>query len=137
VNTADQPAECRWGQEPSALWDEKHNNHLSTQKNLDAADHLLDIVAWHGMQIVLLLGIHTLRAMATGNLTRVDNIFCNKNSASIFVSCGMKPSHRPVKMDHYPVISKIRLTMAHNTLCCGTTSGRQHGRDSWKSHQGS
>jgi hypothetical protein len=98
----------------SPLWDEERNNHLFTRKNLDAADYFLDIVSRHGMQMTLPQGIPTLKAMATGNLTRVDNVFCDENSVGIFVECGTKPSHRPVKTDHYPVISKIRLTTTRN-----------------------
>jgi hypothetical protein len=37
----------------SPLWDEERNNHLFTRKNLDAADHLLDVVSRHGMCMVL------------------------------------------------------------------------------------
>jgi endonuclease/exonuclease/phosphatase family metal-dependent hydrolase len=100
----------------SPLWDKECNSHLFTKRNLEAADNLLDILARHGMQMALPAGIPTLKAMATGNLTRVDNVFCNENSLDIFVKCGTKPSHRPVKTDHFPVISTIRLTTMRNTF---------------------
>jgi hypothetical protein len=58
--------------------------------------------------------IPTLKVLATGNLIRVDNVFCDENLVGMFLQCDTKPTHRPVKTDHFPIISKIRLATEHN-----------------------
>jgi ribonuclease HI len=100
----------------SPLWDEDRNAHLFTRQNLEAADRLLSTTAKYGMQMVLPAGIPTLQAMATGNFTRVDNVFCDENSVGTFEYCNTEPAQRPVKTDHLPIISKIRMTTERNTF---------------------
>ena len=48
---------------------------------------MLDLVADFDMQMVLPPNIPTLQAFATGNRTRVDNVFCNAQTLSRFVEC--------------------------------------------------
>src|ERR1700723_3677500 len=79
-------------------------------------DCQLEIMARHGMTMVLPQGIPTLQAHSMGNLTRVDNIFCDENSLGLFDYCDTMPALRPVKTDHFPIISKIRMTAASNTF---------------------
>jgi hypothetical protein len=88
--------------------------HLFSAHNLEAADRLLAVVGKHRMQMVLPPGIPTLKALAMGNLTRVDNVFCDENSRGIFDYCDTRPADMPVKPDHFPIISHIHLSMAAN-----------------------
>jgi hypothetical protein len=63
----------------SPMSDEERNNHLFTSAGLEAAGRLIDLTA-RCMTMVLPQGIPTLKALATGNLTRVDNVFCSEAS---------------------------------------------------------
>ena len=49
--------------------------------------------------------IPTLKASSTGNHTRVDNVFCSENLLQAIISCDTNPSRRPLKADHYPIIT--------------------------------
>ncbi|KAJ6470041.1 hypothetical protein C8R47DRAFT_921903, partial [Mycena vitilis] len=56
-------------------------------------------------------GVPTLRSFATGNLTRVDNVFCSASLLAAYISCDTEPGLRPVKTDHFPVMQVIDLTI--------------------------
>jgi hypothetical protein len=56
------------------LWDEVRNHHLFTTENLDLTQPLLTLLDAYHMKMVLPQDIPTLRALATGNYTRVDNV---------------------------------------------------------------
>ena len=53
----------------------------------------------------------TLQASSTGNHTRVDNVFCSANLIQAVISCDTSPSCRPLKTDHYPVITTIDISV--------------------------
>jgi endonuclease/exonuclease/phosphatase family metal-dependent hydrolase len=98
----------------SPMWDDGRNVHLFTTQNLEAAGRLTDMAARHGMTMALPPGLPTLKAMATGNETRVDNIFCDEGSMGLIDICDTRPAWRPVKTDHYPIICRIRMEAASN-----------------------
>ncbi|KAJ3979257.1 hypothetical protein F5890DRAFT_1381215, partial [Lentinula detonsa] len=58
----------------------------------------------------------TLRAFATGNLTRVDNVFCTPDLRNKLISCYASPATQPVKTDHFPIttIFDLRTTVVDN-----------------------
>ena len=89
------------------LWDEARNAHLFTQKNLDLTQPLLNLLARHNMKMALLPFIPTLRAHNTGNHTRVDNVFCTEDLMNAIIKCKTDDAARPVKTDHYPVITQL------------------------------
>jgi len=97
-----------------SLWDEERNFHLFTQSNLDAAQPLLDLIARHRMKMALAEGIPTLKALATGNLMRVDNVFCLEALLDHVISCVTVPEDRPPKTDHFPIRSIIH-AMVHRS----------------------
>ncbi|KAJ7123912.1 hypothetical protein C8R46DRAFT_841262, partial [Mycena filopes] len=56
-------------------------------------------------------GIPTLRSFATGNLTRVDNVFCSPSLLPAYISCDTAPELMPVKTDHFPIIHVLDLAI--------------------------
>ena len=89
------------------LWDEDRNVHLFTRRNLDLTQPLLEMIGRHNMKMALPLAIPTLRAQNTGNLTRVDNVFCTESLMDALVKCDTDEASRPVKTDHFPIITQI------------------------------
>ncbi|KAJ6569114.1 hypothetical protein B0H19DRAFT_848864, partial [Mycena capillaripes] len=63
------------------------------------------------MKMVLPKGVPTLRSFATGNMTRVDNVFCSSTLLSSYIRCEARPELRPPKTDHFPVIQEIDINM--------------------------
>ena len=57
------------------LWNEEQNHHLFTAAAIRATDTLLEMVADHGMLMILPKDIPTLEAKATKNWTHPDNVF--------------------------------------------------------------
>src|ERR1700690_398983 len=112
----------------SPLWDEERNGHLFTRAHLDAAERMMDVTARYGMTMVLPPGIPTLKAHSSGNLTRVDNMFCDENSVGLIDHCDTMPALRPVKTDHFPIITKIRMVTARNTF----VSRRNYRTANWE-----
>jgi ribonuclease HI len=93
----------------SPLWDEDRNHHLFTRENLRASDKLIQLTAQFGMHMALPPGLPTLEALASKNRTRVDNVFADARTLERFEVCTTREECRPVKTDHFPVISHIRL----------------------------
>ena len=89
------------------LWDEPRNAHLFTRDNLNLTQPLLNMLERHNMKIVLPPFIPTLQAHSTGNHTRVDNVFCTEAIMDAIIKCTMDNAARPVKTDHYLVITQI------------------------------
>jgi len=93
------------------LWDEERNNHLFTNGALALTQPLLNMLGQHDMMMALPKDTPTLQASSTGNHTRVDNVFCNANLNRAIVSCDTNPSRRPLKTDHYPIITIIDIAV--------------------------
>ena len=91
------------------LWDEERNHHLFTAKALDDAKLLIEMIADHNMTMSLPQGIPMLQAMATGNWTRPDNVFCTENTIEHIVSCDTSPHQRGPGTDHVPIQTVINL----------------------------
>lgn len=89
------------------LWDEERNHHLFTSRNLELTQPLLDLLGRYRMRMPLPKGIPTLESFATGNYTRVDNVFCSPSLLSAFIQCDTDPASRPVKTDHIPIIQVL------------------------------
>jgi ribonuclease HI/exonuclease III len=96
------------------LWDEPRNNHLFTQTNLRAAQPLLDLLGTYKMKMALPEELPTLQALATGNMTRVDNVFCSESIMDLIVSCKTQPESRPIKTDHFPIVTSIDIKPRHH-----------------------
>jgi hypothetical protein len=59
------------------------------------------------MKMTLLPFIPMLKSHSTGNHTRVDNIFCNDELVDSIVKCTTDDASRPVKTNHYPIITQL------------------------------
>ena len=85
------------------LWDDPKNNHLFARHNLDQAQILLDAIAKQQLYMALPKKIPTLRAMATGNYTRPDNVFVSLKLQGRIIECKTVPEDQPPKTDHLPI----------------------------------
>ncbi|KNZ74446.1 hypothetical protein J132_06958, partial [Termitomyces sp. J132] len=88
------------------MWDEPHNAHLFTRRNIDAAEELIAMVTRHRMNMVLRPYVLTLRAKSTKNLTRPDSVFVTDSFQSQIVRCKVLHSEQLPKADHFPVITE-------------------------------
>ncbi|KAJ7334321.1 hypothetical protein DFH08DRAFT_643839, partial [Mycena albidolilacea] len=64
------------------------------------------------MEMALPRDIPTLKALSTGNLTCVDNIFCSLSLLTAYIKCDTEPGLRPPRTDHFPVIQVLDLAIA-------------------------
>lgn len=96
------------------MWDEPRNHHLFTKNNLDEAQTLIDMIADYDLQMTLPRHIPTLKAMSTGNLTRVDNVFVSTDIAERILICETQQELTPTKTDHFPIITTIDISPEHH-----------------------
>lgn len=93
------------------MWDEPRNQHLFMSSNLNAAQHLLDLLVTYDLTMLLPTGIPTLEANVSGNHTRPDNVF-GSHLADMIISCNVAPEIRPTETDHYPIVTTLLLDPA-------------------------
>ena len=89
---------------------------LYQQEPRDGAT-LLDLIARHRhcTKMALPEVIPTLRAMATGNLTRVDNVFISDSLLDSVVKCNTRPADAPPRTDHFPIELDLDVTARRAT----------------------
>jgi Endonuclease-reverse transcriptase len=87
------------------LWDEEHNRHLFTTRNITEAELLIETLTNHDLEMALPKGLPTLQSMVTKNWTRTDNVFCSQNVMEILTTCTTLPEERPAGTDHLPVVT--------------------------------
>lgn len=56
-------------------------------------------------------GIPTLETVL-GNWTRPDNIWHSNNPLNPIISCNTKPSIRPLRADHLPIVTSLNLSIS-------------------------
>ena len=93
------------------MWDEPRNQHLFMSSNLNAAQHLLDLLVTYDLTMLLPTGIPMLEANVSGNHTRPDNVF-GSHLADMIISCNVAPEIRPTETDHYPIVTTLLLDPA-------------------------
>jgi len=91
------------------MWDEEHNNHLFTVAAMTRAELLISLVADFRMSMVLPPGTPMLQLLATGNWTRVDNVFVSEGLVDRIVICDTDPQQRGPCTDHMPVLTMVEL----------------------------
>jgi hypothetical protein len=89
------------------LWDEPRNYQLFTNRNLDMAELLLELVTSHYMKMALPGQIPTLRAMGNGNFTRVDNVFISDTLYDTLIKCNAHPQDLPPNTDHFSIETEM------------------------------
>ena len=92
-------------------WEDEANNHLLSERYLDAAQPLLDLLAAFDFHMLLPPRIPTLEAANTKNHTRPDNIFASADIADCLVRCRTAPELRPPRTDHYPIVTELEVNV--------------------------
>jgi len=87
------------------MWDNPCNHHLFTNSNILAAEELIDLIAEHGLQMMLPPGIATLQSFVTKNWTQVDNVFVSDTFTDRIIKCNTVLESQPVKSDHLPIVT--------------------------------
>ena len=67
------------------------------------AEPLLALIAHHRMKMALLEEMPTLRAMSTGNFTRVDNVLLSDTLLNTVIKCTTRPENLPPRTGHFPI----------------------------------
>jgi len=75
--------------------------------NLEKSQVLIDALAEFNLQMVLPKDVPTLQALATGNHTRLDNIFISSKLVGSIIRCAMLPDERLARSDHIPVVTEV------------------------------
>jgi Endonuclease-reverse transcriptase len=101
------------------IWDDPKNLHLFMRSNIDAAQTLLDALAEHDLYMALPKFIPTLKAMATQNYTRPDNVFISHTLQDAIITCSTSPEEQPTWTDHFPI---------NTTLAMKTHQTKEHPR---------
>ena len=78
---------------------------------MTAAQPLLDILATYNLRMALPPSTPTLRANASKNYTRPDNVFSLENLIDSITRCEVVEHLMPVNTDHFPIITECILTL--------------------------
>ena len=97
------------------LWDDERNTHLFTEKALDQAEELINLLSIYDMHMLLPASIPTLEATRTKNLTRPDNIFASEDLVDCLLTCNTAPELRPPCTDHFPIQTTFLLDVPRVT----------------------
>ena len=90
-------------------WEDPTNTHLLTERYLDDAQPLLDLLAAFDFHMLLPPSDPTLEAANTKNHTRPDNVFASADLADCLVRCRTAPELRPPRTDHYPIVTELQV----------------------------
>src|SRR5271156_5273340 len=87
-------------------WEDARNARLFTQRNLDDAQILIDLLAEYDMDLALPPYTPTI-INSRGGRTRPDNIFITEDIANWITTCEVLPEDTPPLADHFPIITHI------------------------------
>ena len=91
------------------LWDRDEDTHLFTADAIRKADHFIELLSDHDMEMVLPKGVPTLQHMRTKRYSRPDNVFCSSQLTQMVIRCDVDARARPTKTDHFPIITILEL----------------------------
>lgn len=91
------------------MWDRDEDLHLFTTGALDAAGHLIELIADHDMEMALPKGVPTLQHLVSKRYSRPDNVFCSSVISEMVIRCEVDPRARPTKTDHFPIVTILEL----------------------------
>src|SRR5271168_2977524 len=86
-------------------WEDPSNSRLFTNRNLDEAQILIDLLSDYSMDLALPQYTPTIVNSRGGN-TRPDNIFISQDIANWIVKCEVL-ADRPPRADHFPIITHL------------------------------
>src|ERR1700678_1885780 len=87
-------------------WEDARNARLFTQKNLDDAQILIDLLAEYNMEMALPPFTPTI-TNSRGGRTRPDNVFITRDNENWITMCEIRPDDTPPKADHFPIVTHI------------------------------
>src|SRR5271155_3313845 len=90
-------------------WEDLNNSRLFTNKNLDEAQILIDILSDYNMDLALPQYIPTIFNSRGGN-TRPDNIFISEDISNWITKCEVLID-RPPRADHFPIVTHLDLPL--------------------------
>ena len=87
-------------------WESPSNSRLFTNRNLEDAQILIDLLAEYSMDLALPPAIPTIKN-SRGNLTRPDNVFISEDIANWVSICETLPDLTPPNADHFPIVTQV------------------------------
>jgi|SRR6266850_1036997 len=95
-------------------WDDHNDTRLFTNKEMEAAEILIEAVTDAGLEIALPSGIPTHIHNVTKHWSRLDQVFLSDHSANMLILCNTQPKHRGINTDHLPIVTKLKLSIGTN-----------------------
>src|SRR5277367_1055212 len=86
-------------------WEDPSNSRLFTNRNLNEAQILIDLLSDYDMDLALPQYIPTIVNSRGGN-TRLDNVFISQDISNWIVKCNVL-TDRPPRADHFPIVTHI------------------------------
>ena len=87
-------------------WEDAKNSRLFTQRNLDDAQVLIDLLAEFNMDMALPPFTPTI-TNSRGSQTRPDNVFITRDIANWVTMCEVRPDDTPPMADHFPIVTQV------------------------------
>jgi exonuclease III len=97
------------------LWEEERNAHLLTNRHVEKATPIIELMAEYDMGMALPRGYPTLEARRTKNWTRPDNIFISDETMDLITRCEAVPRLRGPATDHVPILTSIDIPLDKKT----------------------
>src|SRR5271155_4343362 len=94
----------------SPWWEDPSNSHLFTNRNLDDAQILIDLLSDYNMDLALPQYVPTIVNSRGGN-TRPDNIFITEDISNWIIKCEVL-TDRPPRADHFPIVTHLDLPLS-------------------------
>ena len=95
-------------------WEDARNIRLFTQRNLDEAQILIDVLADNGMDLALPPYTPTITNSRGGQM-RPDNVFITGDISNWVTKCEVQPDDVPPLADHYPIITHLSFPVPRPT----------------------
>src|SRR5271168_1727748 len=86
-------------------WEDPSNSRLFTNRNLDEAQILIDLLSDHSMDLALPQYTPTIVNSRGGN-TRPDNVFISQDISDWITKCEVL-TDRPPRADHFPIVTHL------------------------------
>ena len=90
----------------SPWWEDARNSRLFTQRYLDDAQILIDLLAEYNMELALPPFTPTI-TNSRGGQTRPDNVFITRDIENWITVCEVRPDDTPPLADHFPIVTHV------------------------------
>ncbi|QRW23082.1 Reverse transcriptase from transposon X-element protein [Rhizoctonia solani] len=92
-------------------WDDPRNKHLLTDKYVEAAKPLVQLVEECLLKMALPEFTPTHKHLVSKKLSRLDNVFVSDSLYNHLIECKAYPDRQPVSTNHFPIVTKLDLTL--------------------------